>query len=174
METKKIIEFVTKNPWLATVITGTIIPGIFAAATATFEMYRAYTTGSEWGKSSYALEQKKLWEINFSCMQDKKFNYIKNNYNVKIGTLICESGDVLISAQKPDAKFPSYKWVSWNKITTDIALNVFVSSAHAAHIINSYYTNEGYLVQEIVDENGTCIRYFINPYNGFVIHSEYC
>jgi len=172
---KELLKFIKDNPKVSATIITTITPGIFAAAAATFEMYRAYATGAEWGKSYYAIEQKALWENNLPCMQNSKFSYITNNHKVEIGTVVCETGDVLISAKKPGQDHPAFKWVSWGKISTDSALNIdLISTAEAGTILSQHYNEKGELVQEVQEDDGSCIRYYINPYNGQVTYSEPC
>lgn len=171
---KEILNYFKNNPAVASAVIPVLLTGVFAAASATFEMYRAYMTDSKWGQSHVALEQKALWEHNVNCMQGNKFSYITNDHNVQIGTIICPTGDVLISAQRPDDKHPSFKWVSWDNIST-IALDFSLfSKAHANTVINTYYSKEGQLVKEVVDNFGYCTRYYINPFNGQVTYSEPC
>jgi len=167
-----LIEVFKNNPKLALPLLAFLFPTVFGAGSSGMELYQSIITGTEWGKSHTALEQKQLWEANINCMQDNKFTYITNDHNVKIGTVVCASGDVLISAQKPDEDHPSFKWVSWGNISAEQAFFSIIPQAQAGTIVNSYYSG-GYLVQEIVD-NGVCVRYYINPHNGVVQYSEYC
>ena len=172
---KKFIELVTKNPWLATIITGTIIPGIIAALTATNEMYHAVQTKSDWGKSSQAYEQKALWIKNITCMKDNEFTYITNDHNVEVGSIVCPTGDVLISAKRPENKNPSFKLVSLDNISKPIAFNSFsiISEAQAGEECQAF-NNENYLIQESYSKSGYCTRYYLDPHYGSVVCSEPC
>lgn len=171
---KEILKWIKENPAVASALVPFLMTGVFAAASATFEMYRAYITGVPWGQSHSAMQQTVIWENNFECMQGSKFHYITNDHNVQIGTLICPTGDVLISAKRPDDQHPSFKWVSWNNVS-EVAMDFsFLNKAHAYTVIDSYYSKDGYLVQEVLQRDGICIRYYINTYTGEVVRSEYC
>jgi len=170
---KELLELLKENPKLLYGVGAVFSTLLFGSGTSLHEAYMAFSTGSAWGKSSYALEQKKLFETNIECMQNSKFHYITNTHNVEIGTIVCETGDVLISAQKPNDKHPSFKWVSWNDVSSEnISLNI-ISEANAATIIDSYY-EDGYLVKEMKQLDGSCIKLFLDPHNGQVVYSESC
>jgi hypothetical protein len=150
----------------------TTIAGALASAN---ELYDSVVTGSEFGKSSYAIEQKTLWEANISCLAESKFNKIKNQHNVEIGTLICKSGDVLISNKKPDDDTESYRWVSWNNVDSGDSAMLFnislMPEAYAGEKTNvcSVELPNGNIKQRIKDDWGYCWDITVNPYNGKVI-----
>jgi hypothetical protein len=171
---KPLLQWTKDNPGVAAAIWPVILTGVFAALASTKEMYMAYITGSDWGKSSYAIEQKRLWEINMPCVQNTQFELVLNNHNVEIGTIVCPTGDVLISAKGPTADHPSFKWVSWNEVTptpsTAFKFKLF-NEAHAQQVMCQMMTPNGYIRKRIQYYDGTCWDLTVNPYTGQVVHS---
>jgi len=141
------------------------------------ELFDSYVTGTKFGQSSLAVEQQSLWKKNFTCLQDVEKTKIKNNYNVEISTLVCPSGDVLVTAQRPDDDVPSSRWIGLDGLIDDTGVIgfSFVSEAIAqqrkggSYLLCSYWHND-YLVKVMTDGQ-YCVSYMINPYNGQTVNT---
>lgn len=172
---RELLTWVKENQAFAgTVFTVLVGPAIVAAGTASKEAWDAWVVADvPWGQSSHAMQQKRLWEVNMPCVQTTEFTTITNKQDVEIGTIICPSGDILISAKSPIDQYPSFKWVSWDSesgsISMEISLDLF-SKAYAQQQVASYY-EDGYLIQVLRYPDGHCVKFWINPYNGVVIQS---
>ena len=165
------LEALKKNQAMQVAVTMFVLTGVGSAATHTVEMYRAWVvTGSDVGKSVYALEQKKLWELNPYCLR-KPFKYEVLN-NTKVGTIVCDSGDVVVSRIKENEVHPKFKWVSWRALNTSLT---FVSEAQAGGVqFEQSPTKDVKSMRIVYDTDGSCIVLYVDPYSGNTVESQPC
>jgi hypothetical protein len=108
------------NPKVAlTVVLPTVLSAFVGILGVTSEIYTAYTHKVGIGRGSYAAEQVALWQKNASCMQNAQFSTVKNPSNIEVSSLVCQTGDVLISVKRPDALSPSFRWIGWDNVTPE-------------------------------------------------------
>jgi hypothetical protein len=83
------------------------------------ELRRSFTLDVPYGKSAEAEQQLKLWQVNFDCMNKLPvIKPIRNDKNVEVASVVCDTGDVLIVGTLPD-RSKQMKWVSWNDVHDD-------------------------------------------------------
>lgn len=145
------------------------------------EAVSAYLTGSEYGESVVAEEQKTLWKKNLTCLQNVKPVSIKNDHNIEVSTIVCPSGDVLVTAQKPGEADHASKWIGVDNLfqeETGVINFSFAPTAYADDQITTWdptdvqqvwlkctYWSGDYLVKVMTDGIG-CMSYVVNPYTG--------
>lgn len=178
-----------------------VYPGVAVAvigATPTYiEAFKSYSLGVPFGRSFDAQEQNRLWQENFDCAKSANFSTIVNKKKVKIGSAVCESGDVLLQGQRADWDRPQFRWVSWDQVAqhpdgekkADL-LQYFVASARAGEneadrpepeqaprvfslaqapvILCQRWVGPGQLLQRLGTPAG-CWDQVINTYNGWVL-----
>lgn len=155
------------------------------------EAYRSYNLGVAFGGSYNANEQNRLWQENFACAQKANFSATTNKKKVEIGSVVCDSGDVLLRAKRPEWDQPQLRWVSWTEVasgqsgskSTQALLDVFKSAnasetpplilaqAPAPTVLCQRWVGPGQLLQRIGTATG-CVDQVINTYNGLVISSR--
>jgi hypothetical protein len=136
-----------------------LAPGIGFAGAGTTEFIDSLRAGVSWGSSNAAFEQKKLWEKNAGCFSPERIHKLKNQHNVEVGTLICDNGDVLISTQSPDDKYPNFTWIDLAKFSDPVSMNFDVSLFSKAYA-------QTQMLGVRRNPDGTCTYVYINPYTG--------
>lgn len=141
------------------------------------------------GKSADAEEQRRLWEVNFECSRTHQPTSLKTPQSIEIASIICDTGDVLLTGKRPDWPAPKFRWVSAKDLAPTAAqsenhssLLSFISSAEAAeppHItlaqwgggqtICQRWVGNGMLMQRIYAPPQGCFDQVINTYNGMVV-----
>jgi hypothetical protein len=145
------------------------------------ELIGSLTKEVPFGKSADADEQNRLWRANIECAKNSG-QIIRNRHNVEIGSVVCDSGDVLLKGKLPDADDYAYRWVSWNTIAppAKTALSL-VGTAHAAErpgpamvrdqgpsVVCQRWVGNGQLLRRL-SINKACVDEVVNTYNGRVI-----
>lgn len=171
---KAMFKWCADNPKKAFALIPSILTAFAAVLGDAHELYLSIKTGADFGKSDYAIEQSSLWGNNIQCFKDNQFTIVVNPHNVEVGTLVCKSGDILISAKQPDDQNPSYKWVSWKESIepvddSDASISLF-PMAVAQEQLCSVWIGGGILIQVIAMPNG-CFKQKIDTYTGRVIES---
>ncbi len=87
-----------------------LIAGIVPTA---MEAYKSFNLNVEFGSSNIANEQKMLWIKNFDCTSNNNLQYIQNEHLHTVGSLVCPSGDILISGRSKKSPYPVMQWVSF-------------------------------------------------------------
>lgn len=143
--------------------------------------------GVPFGRSSDAISQNRLWQENFECSQKASFADIKTKHAVEIGSVVCESGDVLLRGRRPEWDTPQYRWVSWDEVvpmsraTEHAWTELLLPSAHASettdlqfvqgfpsNVLCQRWVGPGLLLQRIGTPQG-CFDQVVNTFNGFVV-----
>jgi hypothetical protein len=158
----------------------TLLIAVLGAVPTFLETYKSYKLRVPVGSSREAEQQTALWQRNFECSKNSQFQTIKTQFNVEVGSIVCESGDVLLKS-RPPAKEAQYRWVSWGDIApTKQSQVAFFSVADANADTNPYvirvqsgamcqrWVGNGLLLRRIRTSNG-CIEEIINTYNGSVV-----
>lgn len=169
--------------WQWMLVYPTLAVSLLGATPTIMEAAKAFDTGVPFGMSADAGEQNRLWKANFECAQKMQFQTIRTKRNVEIGSVICESGDVLLKGKLPDTDDYQYRWVSWNAIAHDkqAGLSLF-GSAHAAtesgagfmrvqnspNVICQRWVGKGTLLRRVAT-NRICVDELVNTYNGRVM-----
>ncbi len=169
--------------------------GVLGAIPTLIEAIKSYRYDVPMFTSATAEQQQKLWQKNSDCLIGAKLEPIKTISNVEISTLVCKTGDVLLSGKRPGSAFPQQIWISWHEIaraTTDDSASVnslpsLFSSIHAADVAETARTNaytvdqqismtvicqrwlgNGMLLQRISTPQG-CFDQVVNTYNGLIV-----
>ncbi len=151
------------------------------------EIIKSIQLGVPFGQSSHADEQNRLWQENFECTRIKNPTTIMTEHKVEIGSLVCESGDVLLSGKRPEWDYPQKRWIAFDTVAPpnyikkagNTLLNLFskayatetdsILSAQAqpASVICQRWIGNGQLLQRIRTNTG-CFDQVINTYTGWV------
>lgn len=121
------------HPVKAGAALGAFVLSVMAAIPTFVEAYNAIRTGSGFGHASEFIDQGKLWQVNFECTKTGEFQEITNQFNVIVGALVCDSGDVLISAKRPQDDVPFYKWIDSGDVFKTASFSI-VSQASAGSL----------------------------------------
>ena len=92
------------------------------------EASRIIETGAAWGETVQAQEQHEMWKSNFNCTKTVTPVTIHNVHNIVVSSLVCPSGDILITGQRPEDKDPTFMWVSLDNVLagdTSSMLDIF-------------------------------------------------
>lgn len=162
---------------------------IVGAIPTYIEAFKSYSLGVSFGRSFDAQEQNRLWQENFECAQKATFSTTINKKKVEIGSMVCESGDVLLRGKRPEWDRHQLRWVSWNEVVPnetnkEHALLDFFGSAYASgdydpivlaqaptSVLCQRWVGPGQLMQRIGTPMG-CFDQVINTYNGWVLFSR--
>ena len=168
----KLLAWVKDNPQVsAAIFTCLISPGLLAAGSATKEAWDAWVVaGVPWGRSTDAIEQAALWEVNAGCFRNKEFTSITNESNVEVGTLVCPTGDILVSVQKQSDEHPTFKWIKVSDI--EPGTNVGVHFGLFSRAYATGHSHGDYITKIIYIGNAKCKKLTINKYTGTVVHVE--
>jgi hypothetical protein len=154
------------------------------------EAVRSHIVGVPFGRSVDAKEQNRLWEENIDCTRNAEFTMITNKKKVEIGSVVCESGDVLLRGKRPEWNQPHHRWVSWDEVAPSqgadskgSALLEIFRSAHAkepnqimlaqvSSVVCQRWVSQGQLLQRIRTREGACFDEVINTFNGQTLSSR--
>lgn len=179
------------NKWWQWVL---VYPGIMVALLGSVPtIYQAYTSwrlGVPYGQTYDALEQNRLWVENFACAKTVEFTSIVTPHKVEIGSYVCQSGDVLLRAKRPEWNREQFRWVAWSSVAAMTenepmknALSSLISSAQAQEfspirpsqnpprVICQRWVGNGLLLQRVAMQNG-CVDQVVNTFNGWVVSSH--
>lgn len=158
----------------------TLLVSVLAAVPTFLETYNSYKLGVPAGTSREAEQQTALWQRNFECSKNTQFQTIKTPLNVEVGSIVCDTGDVLLTS-RPPAEQARYRWVSWRDIgpMTPSPMALFsVAQANAEtnpHTVPvqsvamcQRWLGNGLLLRRVRMSNG-CMEEIINTYNGSVV-----
>lgn len=164
-------------------------PGLLIAivsAIPTFiELYDSHQFGVSFGFGKVAKQQNEMWERNFECMRIQAFHDVVTRHNVKVGTIVCPSGDVLLRAEAPESRI-LLKWVDVSTFRLDkrSSINLLFREAVAADLSDNErlaqasdvlcqrWVKRGILLRRVKDPNGQCFDETIDTYKGIVISRE--
>ncbi len=167
----------------------TMIALVAASVPTVMEAINSYRTGVSYGDSNKAFAQHRMWQKNFECTSKNKFKYIENPHGIQIGSIICMSGDILISGKKPGRKLPVLKWVGLNSVFEgDENLMEMISPISFAHghkgveleeddgkdpvkgqLCPTQKLNETAIVVRVMRDNMTCEDLIYSTYTGELI-----
>ena len=178
------------NKWWQWVL---VYPGLVIAIMSSvptwLEFADSRSMGVPFGRSSYAEQQHDLWEKNADCFRSAVFTEMINPRMAEIGSMVCESGDILLRGQLPGSDDAQYKWISWTDLVEEQAalVDFFATTAAAAErqgerllakedsspekILCQRSRKHGRLLQRIQTPDG-CFDEVINTYNGKVVDRE--
>ena len=178
--------FHPKRWWQWLLLYPGLVIAVIGAVPTYMEAFKAYSLGVPFGRSFDAREQNRLWQENFDCAQKATFSMIINKKKVEIGSVVCESGDVLLRGKRPEWEQPQLRWVSWGEVVPSgrSALMDIVTSAYASernnltlaqgwppYVLCQRWIGPGQLLQRLATPNG-CFDQVINTYNGWIIGSR--
>lgn len=142
--------------------------------------------GSTWlkvpfGQYKSAMKENDLWKDNIDCAA-APFDGLKNNSNVSVDAVVCQSGHVLVRVKPPEKK-TTYKWVPLDSEALEKKAGFFLSNAYAerqADVIVVAQTNfvvvcqqwlgNGLVRRRILDKSiNRCFDEVVNTYTGKVI-----
>ena len=155
---KELWSWLKRNPKVAlTVVLPTILSAIIGVLNVTSEIYTSYTHKVGIGRGSYAAEQVALWQKNATCMQQAQFSTVKNTSNIEVSSLVCQTGDVLISVKRPEELSPSFRWIGWDNVTPEKSSSVRVTlfpEANANDTLCYVQLSPYYVKRRILTING--------------------
>lgn len=160
-----------------------ILAMIGAIPTAT-ELIKSFKLDVDWGTTKIVEEQHKMWKENFDCTQKKTATIIKNEFGATISVIICDSGDILLSGQKPGDKNPGFRWVPWEStLTTEVANGFSLvteviadTNVHSTNIVNEQrilcqrWLDQRHFVRRVMYSNG-CYDEVIDVYLGRIVQA---
>jgi hypothetical protein len=172
-----------------------LVLGLLGSIPTLINVYHSLKNGVPISKAQDSVEQTELWQNNFACVDGAQFNPITNPDNVRIGAVVCHSGDVLLQAQRPSWRNASYRWVHWSDIAppqgeqasigallghladaagADRYLRVQVQQV-PMRVICQRWVGNGLLLQLIWSSQG-CFDQLVNTYTGLVVSRSpaYC
>jgi hypothetical protein len=172
-----------------------LVLGLLGSIPTLVNAYESFRHGVPISKVQDSLEQNSLWESNVACVAGATFRPITNPDNVRIGAVVCQSGDVLLQEQRPSWKDATYRWVHWRDIVPpqgeqssgSAVIDEFIPAANAAgavhvqfpqapmRVICQRWVGSGLLLQEIWSSQG-CFDQVVNTYTGVVVSRSpaYC
>jgi hypothetical protein len=167
-----------------------LVVAILGAVPTYMEAFNSYTLDVPFGRSFDAREQNRLWQENFECSQKANFATTINKKKVEIGSVVCESGDVLLRGRRPEWDRPQLRWVSWDEVAPsnksnksasvlfEIFAQAYASEAertllaqNPSSVLCQRWIGPGQLLQRIGTPAG-CFDQIINTYNGWVVGSR--
>jgi hypothetical protein len=161
-------------------------PGLLIAiigAMPTFiELYDSHQWKVPFGFGKAADQQNEIWEKNFECTRKQAFREVITRHNVKVGTIVCPSGDVLFRVEAPDSP-AVLRWVGLSTFRLDrgSSINLLVREAVAADlsdkdrlaqapsVLCQRWLRKGVLLRRLRYPNGQCFDETIDTYRGIVI-----
>jgi hypothetical protein len=165
-----------------------LLVAVIGAVPTYFEAYRSHELGVPFGGSKDALEQNQLWEENFDCANHAVFTQITTKKAVEIGSVVCDSGDVLLRGKRPEWDRPKYRWVAGSDVAPSQATGLKVglldllfppayASAPAApvaggpvQVLCQRWVAQGRLLQRVAS-GGACFDLIIDTRTGQVLSS---
>ncbi len=164
----------------------TLLITIFISAIPTYiELYNSFVVGGPFGLSKCMKQQNELWEKNFDCLMDQEVHEAITRHNVKVGIIVCPSGDVLCRVKAPEIK-EQFRWIARSTFGLDkrSSINRLISEALAANLSDNErlvqardvlcqrWVKKGELLRRVRDPNGQCFDEIINTYKGILIRRE--
>lgn len=174
------------RPWRSITFYSTFLVAIAGAVPTGLDLLKAYQFGVSYSDVNRASEQQKLWEKNFQCTANLKYQEVKTQENVLVKVGACNTGDVLINAVIPEKNKRVVQWVSLEKLASSASLFPVINSAHAQAVPHSldvqlaqapitgkvqcqeWVGNTRTKLQRIVDEGGKCFVENIDVLTGKV------
>lgn len=160
----------------------------FVGAVPTYDnLYESFKEDIPFTKVWEARAQSSLWDRNSNCVE-RDFSEQQTANNVKIGTKVCDSGDILIKVESPQ-NGASYHWVELHSFEyqKNSLLGLIVPRAFAG----SFTQSEGFKVavtgkkvvcqkrlskkllkRHIQEGSGQCYVEIINTFTGKVVSQE--
>jgi hypothetical protein len=179
-----------KNMWQWLLVYPSLAVAVLGAVPTYLDAIKSLVLGVPIGTSAEAQEQNGLWQKNFDCPQKHPFTSMKTKQEVEIASIVCDSGDVLLSGKRPDWEIPRYRWVSAKDLAPNAVASAshasmlqFISSAEAAEaphvtlaqwggsqMICQRWVGNGMLLQRFYSPPQGCYDQVINTYNGMVVN----
>lgn len=152
---------------------------------------KACSAGVPFASYYDAERQRELWERNYECLgknEHKGESDITTQENVKITAVVCGSGDVLLTGQRPSWRYPQERWVAWGDIAppgqggsvaglTGLFPIAYAGAAapirvaQAPRVICQRMVGNGLLLQRLATPYG-CLDQVINTYTGWVVSRQ--
>ena len=150
------------------------ITALGSVPTAT-EYFRTFTTGAEYGRTLEAGDQHEMWQRNYQCLKDTPPTTVKNSFNVEISSLVCPSGDILLSGLRPDEAIPHFKWVSLEYVVSDLAIEqegMYMYAAQPAYtILCQRWIGKGLLLMRVHTYQG-CFDRVVDTFNNVLVSNR--
>ena len=80
------------------------------------EVARILETGAPWGETVQAKAQHEMWKENFDCTKTTTPVTVQNTHNIAVSSLVCPSGDILITGKRPEDVDTTFMWVSLDNV----------------------------------------------------------
>ncbi len=119
------------SPWKSLTFYSTFFVAIAGAIPTGLDLIKAYQFGVSFGSVRSAEEQQKLWEKNFQCTANMKYQEVKTQQNILVRVGACNTGDVLINAELPEKNKRIVQWVSLEKLTKSADGSWLMPTAYA-------------------------------------------
>lgn len=159
-----------------------LLIAIISAIPTFIEIYDSHKLGVPFGFGKAAKQQNEVWERNFECVRKEDFHDVVTRHNVKVGTIVCPSGDVLLRAEAPKSPI-RLKWLDLSTFRLDkrSSINRLIGEAvaaelsenerlaHAPDVLCQRWVKKGILLRRVRDPNGQCFDETIDTYKGIVI-----
>jgi hypothetical protein len=160
-----------------------LVIAVLGAIPTLVELRRSFTLDVPFGNGAEAEKQLRLWQVNFDCMNKLPvIRPIRNEQNIEVASVVCDTGDVLIVGTLPD-RSKQMKWVSWSDVIpapqTRLARYSLSKAADAnappvdaaATVVCQRWLKKGVLLQRIGMRDG-CIDRTVNAPTGRVVGSR--
>ncbi len=171
---KKWWQWLLMYPSMLAVLTGAI--------PTFYQLYYSQIHDIPFSSVYNARQQVELWKKNCECLSDKSFAEITTEMNMKVGTIICPTGDILIRIVVPGS-IDNYQWInletlkqmhsSSNPLSNEaIAVdwrNNVISEQQNPTVLCRRRLSEGRILIRVRYPNGGCFDEIINIYTGAVI-----
>ena len=173
-----------------------LLVSVLGAVPTYIEAARSMSLGVPFGQSGDARLQNRLWQDNFECSKNIPLTTVRTKQAVEIASIVCESGDILLSGKRPEWSRPQYRWVAWSDVASNAAAVGAdtigrlspIASAHAQEVPQSTgraifqraqlagsqllcqrWVGQGLLLQRYGTPQG-CFDQIVNTYNGVVVN----
>lgn len=108
----------------------TLVASVLGAIPTLLTAYRSFKYDVPYTKVEEASSQQELWAKNIECLRNAVFTPTRNPNGVEISSVVCASGDVLLSGKRPGWSTAQYRWVAWGTVATDIDTNKVASEEY--------------------------------------------
>ncbi len=173
-----------KKWWQRLLMYPTLITAILGSIPTAQRLYQSWQIQVPTNEVDHAMAQDELWRRNLDCLSGRTYDPVTTPDHVRIGALVCPSGDVLLRVKPPDPKAREVaRWIgltefvgrsqsAWlfgaEAVASEGYPQTLVVQAGRTVICQRWIAN-GLLRMRIRYDTGQCVDEEINTYTGVVV-----
>lgn len=170
--------------WQWALMYPTLIVALLTALPTIYQGFQAVILNVPFWDVNDAVDQRRLWEKNYQCLQGRTFERVTTEQHVSVSALACPSGDVCVIVMAP-GEAERIRWIELKGVLqSSHNSSPFVGEALAAETTDQHrirlaqggrlvlcqkWLPNGQLLIRVKTDDGQCFDETVDTYRGVVV-----